>query len=157
MALKLGIQTYQILTNDDEVCIPCLSSILFGVSKIAKKFRRLLWTTPKGQFDYGFSPLVGQHFNKTIDGAIILLCSNVLLFGPADWKSEGRCNIISLTSRSVRKSGKYSKSGLSRNRTFSFPDTGLFNTFRNRKKNPIFFASKNFSSIFFCFLFIYLV
>ena len=26
MALKLGIQTYQILTNDDEVCIPSLSS-----------------------------------------------------------------------------------------------------------------------------------
>ena len=28
LALKLGIQTYQILTNDDEVCIPRLSSIL---------------------------------------------------------------------------------------------------------------------------------
>ena len=32
MALKLGIQTYQILTNDDEVCIPSLSSILLAVS-----------------------------------------------------------------------------------------------------------------------------
>jgi hypothetical protein len=31
LALKLGIQTYQILTNDDEVCIPCLSSILLAV------------------------------------------------------------------------------------------------------------------------------
>jgi hypothetical protein len=31
MALKLGIQTYQILTNDDEVCIPSLSSILLAV------------------------------------------------------------------------------------------------------------------------------
>ena len=30
-ALKLGIQTYQILTNDDEVCIPSLSSILLAV------------------------------------------------------------------------------------------------------------------------------
>ena len=29
-ALKLGIQTYQILTNDDEVCIPRLSSILLA-------------------------------------------------------------------------------------------------------------------------------
>ena len=28
LALDLGIQTYQILTNDDEVCIPSLSSIL---------------------------------------------------------------------------------------------------------------------------------
>ena len=32
MALNSGIQTYQILTNDDEVCIPCLSSILLAVS-----------------------------------------------------------------------------------------------------------------------------
>ena len=31
MALELGIQTYQILTNDDEVCIPCLSSIILAV------------------------------------------------------------------------------------------------------------------------------
>ena len=31
LALKLGIQTYQILTNDDEVCIPSLSSILLAV------------------------------------------------------------------------------------------------------------------------------
>ena len=30
-ALKLGIQTYQILKNDDEVCIPSLSSILLAV------------------------------------------------------------------------------------------------------------------------------
>ena len=32
LALKLGIQTYQILRNDDEVCIPSLSSILLAVS-----------------------------------------------------------------------------------------------------------------------------
>ena len=32
MALKLGIQTYQILTNEDEVCIPSLSSILLDVN-----------------------------------------------------------------------------------------------------------------------------
>jgi hypothetical protein len=31
LALKLGIETYQILTNDDEVCIPSLSSILLAV------------------------------------------------------------------------------------------------------------------------------
>jgi hypothetical protein len=29
--LKLGIQTYQILTNDDEVCVPSLSSIFLAV------------------------------------------------------------------------------------------------------------------------------
>ena len=33
LALKLGIQTYQILTNDDEVCIPSLSSILLAVDR----------------------------------------------------------------------------------------------------------------------------
>ena len=32
MALRSGIQTYQILTNDDEVCIPSLSSILLAVT-----------------------------------------------------------------------------------------------------------------------------
>ena len=32
LALNSGIQTNQILTNDDEVCIPCLSSILLAVS-----------------------------------------------------------------------------------------------------------------------------
>ena len=31
LALNSGIQTYQILTNDDEVCIPSLSSILLAV------------------------------------------------------------------------------------------------------------------------------
>ena len=31
MALNLRIQTYQILTNNDEVCIPSLSSILLAV------------------------------------------------------------------------------------------------------------------------------
>ena len=31
MALELGIMTYQILTNNDEVCTPSLSSILLAV------------------------------------------------------------------------------------------------------------------------------
>jgi hypothetical protein len=40
MALKLGIQTYQILTNADEVCIPNLSSNLLAVhtSEIVSDF-----------------------------------------------------------------------------------------------------------------------
>ena len=38
MPLKLGIQTYQTLRNDDEVCIPILSSILLAVtSKLTGK------------------------------------------------------------------------------------------------------------------------
>ena len=31
IGFKIGIQTYQILTSDDEVCIPSLSSILLAV------------------------------------------------------------------------------------------------------------------------------
>ena len=31
LALKLAIQTYRILKNNDEVCIPSLSSILLAV------------------------------------------------------------------------------------------------------------------------------
>ena len=39
MALKLGIQTYQILTNDDEVCIPNISStILLAVKDSLSRF-----------------------------------------------------------------------------------------------------------------------
>ena len=34
LALKLGIQTYQILTKDDEVCIPSLPSILLAIQVI---------------------------------------------------------------------------------------------------------------------------
>ena len=33
MSLHSAIQTYQILTNDDDVCIPSLSSILLAVFK----------------------------------------------------------------------------------------------------------------------------
>ena len=35
LSLKLAIQTFQILTNDDEVCIPSASSILLAVSLIS--------------------------------------------------------------------------------------------------------------------------
>ena len=38
MALKLGIQTYQILANDDEVCILSLSSIFLAVNTILRDF-----------------------------------------------------------------------------------------------------------------------
>ena len=36
LALNSWIQTYQILTNDDEVCIPSLSSILIAVAPCIK-------------------------------------------------------------------------------------------------------------------------
>ena len=38
LALKLGIQTYQILTKDDEVCIPSLSSIFLAIQYIFSHF-----------------------------------------------------------------------------------------------------------------------
>ena len=41
MALKLGIQTYQILTNDDEVCIPSLSSILLAVLRVVPAYLKI--------------------------------------------------------------------------------------------------------------------
>jgi hypothetical protein len=43
VALNSGIQTYQILTNDDEVCIPSLSSILLAVLRIRKIFEKLFY------------------------------------------------------------------------------------------------------------------
>ena len=38
MALNSGIKTNQILTNDDEVCIPRLSSILLAVTMIENQY-----------------------------------------------------------------------------------------------------------------------
>ena len=42
LALKLGIQTYQILTNYDEVCIPSRSSILLAVQMDREKLPQYL-------------------------------------------------------------------------------------------------------------------
>ena len=44
LAIKLGIQTYQILKNDDEVCIPSLSSILLAVPLRQLKVQILLFS-----------------------------------------------------------------------------------------------------------------
>ena len=41
MALNSGIQTNQILTNDDEVCIPHLSSILLAVHNVTSMVKIL--------------------------------------------------------------------------------------------------------------------
>ena len=41
LALKLGIQTYQILANDDEVCIRSLSSILLFWWKHGRRHRHI--------------------------------------------------------------------------------------------------------------------
>jgi hypothetical protein len=59
------------------------------------------------------------------------------------------------TSRPVRKSGKFSKSGMSGNRTFSFPDAGLLTLLKveekiQTKKNFNVFFFKNFLQDFCC-------
>ena len=41
LALNSGIQTYQILTNDDEVCIPSLSSILLAVLRVVPAYLKI--------------------------------------------------------------------------------------------------------------------
>ena len=73
MALNSGIQTYQILTNDDEVCIPSLSSILLAVipaikrhynnaTKLSQKaINRIGKSTKKEKWKKLMS---GQHFDK---------------------------------------------------------------------------------------------
>ena len=43
------------------------------------------------------------------------------------------------TSRPVRESGKFSKSGLSENRAFSLPDAGLLTLLKKEKKINFFF------------------
>ena len=40
-ALKLRIQTYQILTNDDEVCIPSLSSMYYLSCNATRKSKNM--------------------------------------------------------------------------------------------------------------------
>jgi hypothetical protein len=57
------------------------------------------------------------------------------------------------TSRPVRMSGKFSKSGLSGNRTFSFPDAGLLTLLKveeRKKKLSKIFSIFFFFKIFFC-------
>jgi hypothetical protein len=39
LALKVGTQTYLILTTDDEVCIPSLSSIILAVTRMTSSCR----------------------------------------------------------------------------------------------------------------------
>ena len=56
MALNSGIQTYQILTNYDEVSIPSLSSILLAVHSMAGKFVHMLFCV-KTKFRYLFDHL----------------------------------------------------------------------------------------------------
>ena len=58
LALNSGIQTNQILTNDDEVCIPSLSSILLDVLTIIAAARDV------GTFKWC---IASEHKNSLID------------------------------------------------------------------------------------------
>ena len=59
LALKLGIQTYQILTNNDEVCIPSVSSILLAVYIQRHKFE---WAVLICEFTYNRQLRIMQIF-----------------------------------------------------------------------------------------------
>ena len=48
LALNSGIQTSQILTTNDEVCIPSLSSILLDLSKTFNKVEKSCYASKKG-------------------------------------------------------------------------------------------------------------
>ena len=50
LALKSGIQTNQILTNDDEVCIPHLSRILLAVH-LKQTFPPIFWIFTEDEGD----------------------------------------------------------------------------------------------------------
>ena len=52
MALILGIQTYQILTKDDEVCIPSLSSVLLAVNNVSLGNIRVLFELIEWIYSY---------------------------------------------------------------------------------------------------------
>ena len=54
MALKLGKQTYQILTNNDEFCIPSLSSILLAVKVSLLIALKNEWTLHDNNFHGNF-------------------------------------------------------------------------------------------------------
>ena len=60
MALNSGIQTNQMLTKDDEVCIPRLSSILLAVK--TPKFLAIILDQSFGNFVISFLKYVLQFF-----------------------------------------------------------------------------------------------
>ena len=67
MALDSGIQTNQILTNDDEVCIPRLSSILLAV---------LSWTNKGSKFNSLNSLSTVSSRKKNCNGGIQEMLKN---------------------------------------------------------------------------------
>ena len=79
MALQLEIQAYRTLTNDDEVCIPCLSSILLAVSlfiELVTSFLTSLRLSEGGRWAQNwkfvtiFSPEI-SNFNITVHNAFM--------------------------------------------------------------------------------------
>ena len=77
MALNSGIHTYQILTNDDEVCIPSLSSILLAVNCMLCSTRVQLW-------------LDDMYYHVSMFGVLILILAEILNPNKAlgSWKKK---------------------------------------------------------------------
>ena len=68
MALKLGIQTYLILTNNDDVCISSLSSILLAVSRETYRLDVLVADKPAIQLRAGDPKLPVQVVGRLLVG-----------------------------------------------------------------------------------------
>ena len=65
LALKSGIQTYQILTNDDEVCNPSHSSILLAVTNLCKKLASIYRESPLSTVSLSTVPGLVRFSNST--------------------------------------------------------------------------------------------
>ena len=97
MALNSGIQTYQILTNDDEVCIPSLSSILLAVT--VSQAGELVPFRQSGNVHcinshFAISPVAGA--TATVGNLITNLSSAILVFATA----TEFCNVDKIVQRS---------------------------------------------------------
>ena len=96
MALNSGIQTYQILTNDDEVCIPSLSSILLAVT--VSQAGELVPFRQSGNVHcinshFAISPVAGA--TATVGNLITNLSSAILVFATA----TEFCNVDKIVQR----------------------------------------------------------
>ena len=103
----------------------------------------------------GIQPWISNIFSQSIDQIFFTV-------GPKQFQKQNTKKYIYIlglyrTSRPVRKSGKFSKSGLSKNRrTFSFPDAGLLTLLKIQTKFQSFVFQKKISKTILILFFVYL-
>ena len=74
MALNSGIKTHQILTNDDEVCIPSLSSILLAVLVPGGFSHRINWNN----YNLNWKEILGfRNMQEKLEISLIQKCSRL--------------------------------------------------------------------------------